>query len=422
MPNSILPLSANAHASGNNGRRSDTSYSDPGDQETRLKDDETLSIALIGPDEPRREAVVQALRGYPSTEMRVIASYPPRLADLPALLEQRDVVIIDLDGDLDYALELIEKISVKLAGTVMVFSAEATPDRLMRSMRAGAREFLTVPVDRNAMGEALIRAMARRPARQPGKRTTGKLLTFMGAKGGVGVTTLASNFALALAEQRDKTTVLIDLAIPLGDVALGLGLQPEFSTINALESVERLDSSLLAKLLIKHTSGLMVLAGPGRFVPYQVTNDSVTKLLTVARQSFDYVVIDAGSRLDLTDMSLFKDASTVYLVAQVGIAELRNSNRLISQFFKAPSPKVEIILNRYDPRATAVPEDYIAKVLTRSVGWKIPSDYAALQQMQIGGTPLIPGELPISKAILEMARAVTGQPAPKKKKGFSLFG
>ncbi len=122
-------------------------------------------------------------------------------------------------------------------------------------------------------------------------------------------------------------------------------------------------------------------------------------------------------------MSLVKDASTIYLVAQVGIAELRNSNRLISQSLKETSPKVEIILNRYDPRATAVPDDYIAKVLTKPPQWKIPSDYAALQQMQIGGTPLVPGVSPISKAIEEMARAVTGQPAPRKrKKAFSLFG
>lgn len=422
MPNSIFPLSESAQVSGDNSARAGTSSSDHSTQDPKRKDDDPLSIVLIGPDGSLREAVANALRGYPAMRVQVISGYPQRLSEATNTLDQQDVVIFDLDGDLEYALQCIEKISVKLPGTVMVFSAEATPDRLMRSMRAGAREFLTVPIDQNALREALIRAVARRPPRQPGKRTDGKLLTFMGAKGGVGVTTLASNFALALAEQRDKSTVLIDLAIPLGDVALGLGLQPEFSTINALESFDRLDSSLLSKLLVKHASGLMVLAGPGRFVPFQVTNESVTRLLTVARQSFDYVVVDAGSRLDLTEMSLFKDASTVYLVAQVGIAELRNSNRLISQSFKAPTPKVEIVLNRYDPRATAVPEDYIAKVLTRSVGWKIPSDYAALQQMQIGGTPLIPGDLPISRAIQEMARAVTGVPAPRKKKGFSLFG
>jgi pilus assembly protein CpaE len=216
---------------------------------------------------------------------------------------------------------------------------------------------------------------------------------------------------------------LIDLAIPLGDVALNLGVQSEYSTVNALQAIDRLDASFLAKLLVKHSSGLEVLQGPGSFVPHQFTNEVIAKLIAVARQSFDYVVVDAGSRLDLTEMSLFKDASTIYLITQVGVAELRNSNRVISQLLGGAASKVEIVLNRHNPRSTTVPEDYIAKVLTKPPKWKIPNDYSSVQRVQIEGTPLVPGRSPIAQIVEEMARAVTGQPAPKKKKGaFTLFG
>lgn len=427
MPNSLFPLPesmpGNGHALSDCAAKSPSRDLHRGEGAPKDERGETLSIALIGPDGPYRKAIADILRTCTWTYVREIPAYPPSITDLPHLLDQQDAVLIDLDSDPEYALRMVEHISAKLAVTVMVFSAEAAPDRLMRSMRAGAREFLTVPVESGVMQQAIVRALARRPNKQGPRKSAGRILTFIGAKGGVGVTTLACNFALALAEQRDQSTLLIDLAVPLGDVALDLGIQSEYSCVNALHAADRLDPSFLSKLLVKHSSGLAVLGSPGRFVPYEFTSDNVGKLLSVARQSFDYVVVDAGSRLDLTEISLFKDASTIYLVTQLGVAELRNSNRLISQSFTEATPKLEIVLNRYDPRSATLPEDYIVKVLTKSPRWRIPNDYASVQRMQTDAISLIPGDLPISRAIQEMARAVTGQPAPaKKRKVFSLFG
>lgn len=431
MSNSIYQLSDSTPGNGNgNGRAVSSSGADsPSYHAQRVEEDSTqeygdnLSIALISPNGAYRDAVAGTLRACSGIHIREIPAYPPSPADLPRLLDQQGAVLIDLDSDPDYALRMVEHISAKMALTIMVFSAEAAPDKLMRSMRAGAREFLTLPVEQSVMEQAVVRAFTRRPAKPGTRKPEGSLLTFIGAKGGVGVTTLACNFALALAEQRDRSTLLIDLAVPLGDVALDLGIQSEYSCVNALHAADRLDTSFLAKLVVKHSSGLAVLGAPGRFVPYEFTNDTVGKLLSVARQSFDYVVVDAGSRLDLTEISLFKDASTIYLVAQLGIAELRNSNRLISQSsFAGASPKVEIVLNRYDPRGMTLPEDYIAKVLTKPPRWKIPNDYVAVQRMQTDAISLVPGDTPIARAIQEMARTVTGQPAPvKKKKAFSFF-
>jgi pilus assembly protein CpaE len=426
MPNSTndYRFLTNAPAPGEDVKAINSASSYPEGHDYELQNG-SLSIALVGPEDRRREAMALALREYPSVMVREFASYPASRDEFPMLLDQYDALIIDLDSNQEYALELVESLSVKGSATVMVYSDEASPDKLVRSMRAGAREFLAVPVEPHAIKGALNRAVTRRPATSNPRRATGKLLTFMGAKGGVGVTTLACNFALALAYQRTQSTLLIDLADPLGDVALNLGIQSEYSTVNALQAADRLDSSFLSKLLVKHSYGLAVLPAPGKFLSYQFANDAISKLLSVARQSFDYVVVDAGSRLDLTEMSLFKDASVIYLIAQVGVAELRNSNRLISQFFTAPTPRIEIVLNRHDPRSTLVPDDYIAKVLTRSPQWKIPNDYPSVQRTQIDATPLLPGDSPIAQVIQEMARAVTGEPVPeekKKKKVFGLFG
>ena len=110
-------------------------------------------------------------------------------------------------------------------------------------------------------------------------------------------------------------------------------------------------------------------------------------------------------------------------MTQAGIPELRNSNRLISQFFPSGGPKVEIVINRYQPRALGVGDEHVTKALTRPAQWKIPNDFAAVRRMQNTATPLVLEDSPISRQIKEMARSVTGQQeAPAKKKGFSLFG
>jgi pilus assembly protein CpaE len=245
---------------------------------------------------------------------------------------------------------------------------------------------------------------------------------FLGAKGGAGVTTVACNFAVALGQESGQSTLLIDLDLPLGDAALNLGIQAEYSTINALQDVSRMDASFLAKLLVKHSSGVFVLAAPGKFPQFQASNEAIDKLLSTAAQKFENVVVDVGSRLDLTGTALFKDASTIYLVTQAGIPELRNSNRLISQFFAEGGPKLQIVVNRYEPRSLGVADEHITKALTRPADWKIPNDYGAVRQMQNTATPLALSDSPISRLIREMARSACGLAAiAAKRKGFSLF-
>ena len=385
---------------------------------------ETLSIALIGPDQLRRKEAANALLACGGTEVREYLAYPANLDEVPRLIEQRnDVIIIDLDSNPEFALELVESICANGSSTVMVYSSKPDPELLVRCMRAGAREFLTPPFEHSKMAEALVRASARRSVTRLPRRTGGRLLVFLGAKGSAGVTTLACNFAVSLAQESGQSTLLIDLDLPLGDAALNLGIVTEYSTVNALQEAGRLDASFLHKLLTKHSSGVSVLAAPGKFPLFHATNEAIDKLMSVARQEFDNVVVDVGARLDLTDTALFKDAFAIYLVTQAGIPELRNSNRLISQFFTVGSPKLEIVVNRYEPRALGVSDETITKALTRPPTWKIPNDYAAVRQMQNTATPLALGDSPIARLIKQMATSICGQRATQpKKKGFRLFG
>ncbi|MGC1298843.1 MAG: AAA family ATPase [Alloacidobacterium sp.] len=383
-----------------------------------------LSIALIGPEGTYRGAMASALVGSQTKLTREFPSYP-ELDDVPQLLNaDYDVIIIELDSNPEHALELVENICGNSPATVMVYSAQADSELLVRCMRAGAREFLTAPIVPSTIAEALVRASVRRPAARPARKAVGKLLVFASAKGGSGVTTVASNFALTLAQESGQNTLLIDLDLPLGNVAIDLGITTHFSTANAIEGAERLDSNFFQKLLTKHDSGLFVLAAPDRYTPVQATDQAVEKMLSIARQDFEYVVVDAGSSIGSASRALFKNAHIVYLITQVSISGLRNSNRVITEFFSStPGPELEIVLNRFLPRSLGIDEENITKALTRPLRWKIPSDYLSARRAQNTATPLATEDSPISQVIRQMARTACGLPAnTDKKKKFGLFG
>ena len=383
-----------------------------------------LSIALIGPEESRRRDLAVAISGPQATVSREFRYYP-ELDDVPKLFDEGyNVIIIDLDSNPEQALDLVEHIcSSNSSVTVMVYSGRSDSEMLVRCMRAGAREFLTAPFSQNTIAEALIRASVRRPTSAPKKKTLGRLLVFTGAKGGSGVTTIASNFAVSLANESGQSTLLIDLDLPLGAAALDLGITAPFSALDALQNVNRLDSNFFARLLTKHSSGLSVLSAPDKYASVIVPDESLEKLLTVARQDFDYVVIDAGSSMGSTFTLLVDAASSVYLVTQVGISELRNSNRLISQFFASRTTKLQVILNRFTPRSLVIDEDSITKALTVPPAWKIPSDYPVVRQAQNSATPFALGDSAIADVVRQMARTACGLPAAQeKKKRFGIFG
>jgi pilus assembly protein CpaE len=412
----------------------------------------TMSIALIGPNEQHRKAVAGALswcqlgvgqpklavveaeeglgvkRQSPHSEVsiREFASYPPNdIDDIPkALGLDYDLVIIELDADPALALNMVRSICALGLATVMVYSANPDLELAIKSMRAGAREFLKLPLATADMADALARVAVRPPppARQA-KKAARKFFVFLGAKGGCGVTTLASNFAVSLAQESGQSTLLIDLGLPLGDVAINLGIVPKYSTANALQDANRLDANFLSSLMSEHTSGLQVLAAPGEFNKNQPPPGAIDKLLSVARQNYDYVVVDAGSRIDLRGSALFEDSAIVYLVTQIGVSELRNANRMISHFFAHRIHTLQIVLNRYAPRALGFDESHIAKALTRPAEWKIPDDYATARRTQNTATPIALEDSPISRAIRQMARAACGMPeTQEKKKRFSFFG
>lgn len=384
-----------------------------------------LSIALIGPHEQHRRAMAMALGKHPAAVVHEFPSYSSAQEQLPRLLEDRySVIIVDADSNPDAALDLAETVCTTSHTSVMAYSSQADVKLAIRFMRVGVREFFTLPVEGTEVVEALNRASTRQPGQQPAEYVPSKVLVFLGTKGGCGVTALASNFAVALAQESERSTLLIDLGLPLGDAAINLGMVTEFSIANAVREANRLDSNFLRTLLVTHASGLSVLAAPSDFrADAAPDNESMNKLMAIARLNFEYVVVDIGSRVDLLGSSIFDESSIIYLVTQVGISELRNANRMISQFFPRRTDNLQIVLNRYKPATMLFDDKHIEKALTRQAQWKIPDDYQSARRTQNTATPMALADSPISQAIHQMARAACGLPAEKeeKKRIFSFF-
>jgi pilus assembly protein CpaE len=303
----------------------------------------------------------------------------------------------------------------------MATSRSGDSGLLIRSMRAGAREFLPDPILADTLSEAIARAVARREKSQQ-HAATGKVLVFAGAKGGSGVTTVATNFAIALTRGNAGKVVIVDMDLQLGEVALGLGLTPQFSILDALKNEERLDKDFLISLLTRHTSGLAVLASPEQYTSFDPLSSGVRRLFAVLRQEFAFVVVDAGTATGDAEETLLNLADAVYLVTEVSIPALRNARRLMSFIAgRDRSPRMEVVLNRFNAREIEIDENSATKALGRPVDWKIPNDFLSVRTAENTGVPLAMKDSPISRVMHKMAVNASGKPA-QDKKSKSLLG
>jgi len=373
----------------------------------------SLAVALVGPIKRCRGEIMQTLAATADVVMKEFHTCPERAENL--YFENFDMVILDVDGNPERTLEFMEKVSGN-GSTVIAYSERSDSEILMRCLRAGAREFLSPPFDSNTLTEAIVRVAARRASTRPRRTKLGELLIFVGAKGGSGVTTVASSFALSLTRESGKRVVLIDLALPLGDAALQLGLKGQYSTADALMNFSRVDSNFLSTLLVKHDSGLQVLAAPDKYSPLKTSDEAVSRLLAVSRQDFDYVVVDGGPRPGLSVISLIENAARIYLVAQATVPDLRRANYMIARFIEADDQRLEIVLNRFPPRLLALNEERISNTLTRPANWKIPSHYFIAQRAKHSSTVAAQKSCPISNVIRQMARAACGLPRDNQRK------
>jgi pilus assembly protein CpaE len=382
---------------------------------------QTLSVALIVPHAGRRLILTKALADSKITVAREFVAYPSRTDVLEIAGLGCGAVVVDLDDDAGNAVRAIQSLTDGLGSmTVMAYSSRNDPSLIRLSMEAGAREFLLEPLQTDLIHEALARAISRCNNRGT---VPGKVILFLPSKGGVGVTTLALNFALALKKESNASVVLVDLDYELGEIALGLGITPQFSVLDALRNPARLDREFLLTLLARHSSGVAILGAAEEYGIFHSGIDGAEKLFRILRSEFTYVVVDGGTTHSYIQKTLFHVASTLYLVTDLTFPAVRNARRIVT-FLSGTNPvaSLEVVVNRSTSHHLEIDERAAVKAMGRPISWRVPNCYAAARVAQDTGVPLVTEDNPITRVLIQMADAVCGRPPiPEKKKPFFNF-
>jgi len=350
-----------------------------------------IAVALLTED--REQSVVLNSRVESTNLARTALShvgFPAGPSDpvLRQLQDQRaEVVLVNIDPENPArALRTIELIHSSIPDvTIFAVGDINQSTNIVSAMRAGAREFL----DRTASREALIEAFTRFTAtlsRAQRSATKARVFTFLNAKGGAGATTAAVNTAVALQEAHGRV-VLVDFA-PIGHAALQLNLRPQFTVLDALQNLHRMDGSLLDGLMTPYRNGLHLLAGAQ--LPYTAipTAAELARLFDLLVGHYHFVVLDCSGRMDGTVQLICELSNAVLLVAQTDVVSLWSASR-IQAFLQdgAGRDRLRLVLNRYKKIPGFSDED-VEKATSCKVLWKVPNNFQVIAPAIDKGNPV----------------------------------
>jgi pilus assembly protein CpaE len=301
-----------------------------------------------------------------------------------------DLIIVDARGDSSSAMSSIERLRAAApAAGIFAVALAAEPDLILQAMRAGANEFFTWPPPDEPVQHAIRRTAARRESAQ-GARPAATTLVFFGAKGGAGTTTVAVNCAVEVARLSKRSTVIVDLKPGLGEVALFLGVRPRYSIVDAIDNLHRLDREFLRELVVKHKSGVEILAGSDNFDrPGATDSGAIEELFRLLARQYEYIVIDAGSQINSCSVAALYTADSMFLVANPDVPSVRNAQRLLDRVRQlgACGERVRIVLNRA-AEPLPIPAKQIEGALGHPIDQMFPSNYKIVSTALNSGVPL----------------------------------
>jgi pilus assembly protein CpaE len=323
---------------------------------------------------------------------------------LRQLQESRaEVVVVDISvQDAQRAIRTIELIRATTLQIAIFANGEMSqPASIVASMRAGAGEYIDNSAGSDALLEALTRYSSTR-TRTPGSGGKARVFTFLSAKGGSGCTTTAVNTAVAL-QQAHGDVVLVDFA-PVGHASLHLNLRPQFTVLDALQNLHRMDVSLLDGLMTPTKQGLHLLAGSPQPYPSEPTPGELARLFDLLVNHYRFVIVDASSRLDSTTRLLSDLSNAVLMVAQTDVVSLWSAGRIHTFLEEGTGrDRLRIILNRYKKIPGFTDED-IEQVTSCKVLWKLPNAFHSISPAIDHGTPVVLQEGPeVSRSFRALA-------------------
>ena len=391
-----------------------------------------LRLAIVDPDDSSRENLKSMLMGMDMIWLEAEASRYEFFADVVGQTNP-DIGVVAIDSNPESALGLVTRLSENSPEcAVLVVSSSNDGNLILRSMRAGAKEFLPLPVRLEDLLAALGRISDRRFGKGESKSRGCQVLAVAGATGGVGSTSVAVNLGCALARDERNSVVLVDLDLSLGDADVFLDTIPDYTLVDVAQNVTRLDFSLLKRSLTKHSSGLFLLPRPVQLEDTSlVSPEDLQRVIGLLKATFTHMVFDLSKSYSPIDQVALEAANEILLITQLDLPCLRNVVRLMSSFgqMDGMAEKVKIVVNRVGLDSGHITLKKAKDTVGRDVYWQLPNDFRTVIEARNNGVPLIEQapKASVTQSFTSMADALTSgdtsdeQQAGKKAGGLGRF-
>lgn len=349
-----------------------------------------LRLILIDADPDRRAAFKSLVAGLDTVWIEADCGRYHEGLDLFAELRP-DVVVVSMDEDPDLALDLIRELRCQAPDLqIFVVSESVDSHSILHAMRAGANEYLTRPFTLDDFLQAIDRArqiLARERGDNP---DVSRIIAVLGASGGVGCTTIATNLGVLLAQDSRFRVLLLDFDMVLGDADIHLDIVHDFTLYDVVENIAALDFTLLKRAIVSHSSGLEFLPHPSSATEAAtVRPDDVRRLLGLLRSTHTHVVVDLSKRLDPVDRAVLRAANQVVVVAQLNVSCVRNITRVLAVLEQEEQNEFLLVFNRVGSREAMYPMDKIQELIGRKPDLMIPNDWNTFAAAHDAGVPAV---------------------------------
>lgn len=389
-----------------------------------------LKIGLVVANQELWNEVQACLRNLP---VRVVLQQPA-LGDSAAFMDQLEQLRLDaLLIDLTQLQEPFEQVVRRIkssASPPMVIALNDTvdPETILGAVRAGANEFLYPPLEAG-LNKALERLSAERAREHAASPQRGKTLGFLSAKGGCGATTIACHVAVEMQRITAKDVLLADFDMESGMVGFLMKTKTQYSILDAVKNVHRLDLSYWKALVSNGQAHLEVIpAPPPAAVREPLAPEHFREVLRFLRSAYDWIVTDLGRSLNALSAGMVEDLDETYLVATLDLPSLHQTKEIVQVLLDLGYSRnhLHLILNRMPKRPDFGPAE-VQRVLGLPIYETLPNDYPELFEAYAEGT-LLPVSSELGKSFAALATKITGAQAPAREKpkaksrsGLSIF-
>ena len=356
---------------------------------------ETKPKILTVSADPRLAEEVHSAFGEAAGVRPLLSSAADHRQAVEAVRTRRpDLVLVEMEADLRRLHSFVDEVHAHSPESVVVavfhpslFSGDGSESSvLIEAMRVGVRDFLHRPIS-TADAQQLLGRL-RRMATPDAPRTTGRVVAFVANKGGVGKSTLSTNVAVGLAMRHPNKVLLIDCSIQMGVCAPMLDLEPTTTITDAARQKLRLDERLLRELAVHHDkSSLDLLACPVNAVDAtEVDEDVISRVLMLARRSYEYVVVDTFPMVDPVLMAILDLSESVYVLTESTVPVLRGAVRMVEllEQLGVTRSRRKLVLNRYSNFAGNLKPADVAARFKQPVDFLIPYEKKLLIAANLG--------------------------------------